>query len=64
MCRRDGGGQSLEKKPSTKFSQEPCVGVKVELEAARSGGEPCIRLFGDVGGMIVEGSGGSRCAFG
>src|SRR6267142_3759779 len=29
-------------------------GREGELEAARSGGEPCIRLFGDVGGMIVE----------
>ena len=28
MCRRTERA-SLEKKPSTKFSQEPCVGVKV-----------------------------------
>src|SRR5712691_1771851 len=53
MCRRTERA-SLEKKPSTKFSQEPCVG-EGELEAARrSSSEPCIRLFGDVGGMIVE----------
>jgi hypothetical protein len=30
------------------------LGREGELEATRSGGEPCIRLFGDVGGMIVE----------
>lgn len=30
------------------------LGREGELEAARSGGEPCIRLFGYVGGMIVE----------
>ena len=30
------------------------LGREGELEATRSGGEPCIRFFGDVGGMIVE----------
>jgi hypothetical protein len=35
---------SLEKKPSIRLSQEPCVG----------GGEPSFRLLGDVRGMIVE----------
>ena len=46
---------SLEKKPSIKLSQEPCLGVKVNCEAAVGlGGEPCFRLLGDVRGMVVE----------
>ena len=45
---------SLEKKPSTRFSQEPCLGVKVFEAARRSVGEPGFRLLGDVCGMIVE----------
>lgn len=54
VCRRTERA-SLEKKPSTKFSQEPCLGREGELEAARrSGSEPGFCLLGDVGGMIVE----------
>src|ERR1019366_8189224 len=45
---------NLEKKPSTRFSQEPCLGVKVNSKRPGRAGEPCIRLFGDVGGMIVD----------
>src|SRR4030095_8727781 len=46
---------NLEKNPSTRLSQEPCLGVKVELEAARNlGGEPSSRFSRDVRGMIVE----------
>ena len=46
---------SLEKKPSTRLSQEPCSGVKVKFETAdRLTGEPSLCLLGDVRGMIVE----------
>ena len=46
---------SLEKKPSTRLSHEPCLGVKVNLETARRLiGEPRLCLLGDVRGMIVE----------
>src|ERR1700720_3592584 len=43
---------SLEKKPSTRLSQEPCLGVKVNSK--RPIGEPNLGLLGDVCGMIVE----------
>ena len=46
---------SLEKKPSMRLSQEPCLGVKVNSK--RAGGllgEPSFGLLGDVRGMIVE----------
>src|SRR5712672_1700243 len=46
---------SLEKKPSTRLSQEPCLGVKVNSKRAdRLIGEPNLGLLGDVCGMIVE----------
>src|SRR6266481_7163266 len=39
---------SLEKKPSTRLSQEPCFGVKAEFEAAGGLiGEPGSGLLGD-----------------
>src|SRR5215471_2629753 len=40
---------SLEKKPSTRLSQEPCLGVKVNSKRP-----PSLGLFGDVRRMIVE----------
>ena len=46
---------SLEKKPSTRLSQEPCLGVKVNSKRPRGLiGEPSFGLLGDVRGMIVE----------
>src|SRR3979411_1499087 len=45
---------SLEKKPSTRLSKEPCLGVKVNSKADRLIGEPNLGLLGDVCGMIVE----------
>ena len=46
---------SLEKKPSTRLSQEPCLGVKVNSKTAgRLPGEPSLCLLGNVRGMIVE----------
>ena len=46
---------SLEKKPSTRLSQEPCLGVKVNSEPVGAlFGKPTPRLSGDVRGMIVE----------
>src|SRR5271156_170415 len=46
---------SLEKKPSMRLSQEPCLGVKVNSkQCAGLTGEPGCGLFGDVCGMIVE----------
>ena len=45
---------SLEKKPSTRLSQEPCWS-KGEFEAVRwLIGEPGFGFLGDVRGMIVE----------
>jgi hypothetical protein len=44
---------SLEKKPSTRFSQEPCLGVNVNSKG-RLLGEPGFGLLGEVRGMIVE----------
>src|SRR5208337_3244097 len=41
---------SLEKKPSTRLSQEPCLGVTADWLT----GEPSLCLLGDVGGVIVE----------
>src|SRR5208337_1700790 len=43
---------SLEKKPSMRLSQEPCLGVKINSK--RPTGEPSLCLLGDVRGMIVE----------
>ena len=46
---------SLEKKPSTRLSQETCLGVKVNSKRpAGLIGEPGFGLLGDVRGMIVE----------
>ena len=46
---------NLEKKPSTRLSQEPCLGVKVKSKRpAGRVGEPGSGLLGDVRGMIVE----------
>jgi hypothetical protein len=46
---------NLEKKPSTRLSQEPCLGVKVNSKRPRrSRGEPSPGFFGDVRGMIIE----------
>ena len=46
---------SLEKKPSMRLSQEPCVGVKVNSKRPdRLLGEPSLGLLGDVRGMIIE----------
>jgi hypothetical protein len=46
---------SLEKKPSTRLSHEPCLGVKVNFEAAGGLiGEPGFGFLGDVRGVIVE----------
>ena len=45
---------SLEKKPSIKLSQEPCLGVKVNWKRLGLGGEPSFRLPGDVRRMIIE----------
>ena len=51
---------NLEKKPSMRLSQEPCLGVKGELEAVRRlSGEPSLGFSGDVGRMVVEVSSGS-----
>src|SRR5215468_5363898 len=44
---------SLEKKPSTRLSQEPCLGVKVNSKRP-TGCSASLGLLGDVGGMIVE----------
>ena len=46
---------SLEKKPSTRLSQEPCLGVKVNRNrsARCSASQPRVSS-GDVRGMIVE----------
>ena len=46
---------SLEKKPSTRLSQEPCLGVKMNSKRP-SGllGEPSLGFLGDVRRMIVE----------
>jgi len=50
------GACKLGKESSTRFSQEPCLGVKVKFEAARRLlGEPGFRLLGEVRGMIVKG---------
>src|SRR5258706_6089332 len=45
---------SLEKKPSTRLSQEPWVGVKVNSKVRGLLRDPGSGLFGDVRGMIVE----------
>jgi hypothetical protein len=51
FCGKDG---RREKKPSTRLSQEPCLGVKVKFEAVgRLLRDPGSGLFGDVRGMIV-----------
>jgi hypothetical protein len=53
--RRSTERASLEKKPSTRLSQEPCLGVKVNSKAARGLlGEPSFGFLGDVCGVIVE----------
>ena len=45
----------MEKKPSTRLSQDPLLGREGEFEAAdRLTFEPSLRLLGDVRGMIVE----------
>ena len=54
MC-RSAERVSLEKKPSTRLSQEPCFGVKHEGEASFGlGGEPGLGFLGDVRRVIVE----------
>src|SRR5258706_1956115 len=45
---------SLEKKPSTRLSQEPWVGVKVNSKVRGLLRDPGSGLFGDLRGMIVE----------
>ena len=50
---QDGAGE-LGEEAFDQVQPGAVLGREGELEAARSGGEPCIRLFGDVGGMIVE----------
>ena len=46
---------SLEKKPSMRLSQEPCLGVKTNSKRCCGLlGEPSHGLLGDVGGVIVE----------
>ena len=46
---------SLEKKPSTRLSQEPCLGVKVNSKRpAGCSASQASRLLGDMRGMIVE----------
>src|SRR6516162_558108 len=46
---------NLEKKPSMRLSQEPCVGVKVNSNRpSGSSDEPRSGFFRDVRGMIVE----------
>jgi len=45
---------NLEKKPSMRLSQEPCLGVNVNSKACRSGIEPGTGFFRDVCGVIVE----------
>ena len=46
---------NLEKKPSMRLSHEPCLGVKVELEASRrSSVEPGSCFSRYVRGMIIE----------
>src|ERR1700741_1716428 len=44
---------NLEKNPSTRLSQEPCVGVKVKTTGPL-GCEPGLGFLGDVRGMIIE----------
>ena len=47
--------ESLEKKPSTRLSQEPCLGVKVNSKRPVGLlGEPSFGFLGNVRGMIVE----------
>jgi hypothetical protein len=43
----------LEKKPSTRLSQEPCLGVKVNLNLP-AGCSASQALVSDMRGMIVE----------
>ena len=50
---QDGAGE-LGEEAFDQVQPGAVLGREGELEAARSGGEPRIRLFGDVGGMIVE----------
>ena len=51
---QNGAGE-LERKPSIKLSQEPCLGVKVNWKRPSGlGGEPSFRLPGDVRRMIIE----------
>src|SRR6266436_8973995 len=46
---------SLEKKPSTRLSQEPCLGVKVNSNRPAGCWESqAFGLLGDVRGVIVE----------
>src|ERR1700746_278507 len=46
---------SLEKKPSTRLSQEPCLGVKVNSKRpAGCSASQALVSFGDVRRMIVE----------
>jgi hypothetical protein len=46
---------SLEKKPSTRLSQEPCLGVKVNSNLpAGCSASPSSGLSGNMRGMIVE----------
>src|SRR5271168_5435249 len=50
---QDGAGK-FGKEALDQIQPGAVLGREGELEAARSGGEPCVRLFGDEGGMIVE----------
>src|ERR1700730_8195104 len=45
---------NLEKKPSMRLSQEPCLGVKVNSKRFRLSGEPSLGFSGDVRRMVVE----------
>ena len=45
----------LEKKPSTRLSQEPCLGVNTKAKRPSGwAGEPCLGFLGDVRRMVVE----------
>jgi hypothetical protein len=48
------GARELGEEAFDQVQPGAVLGRESELDATRSGGEPCIRLFGDVGGMIVE----------
>src|ERR1700735_372915 len=51
--RRSTDRAILEKKPSTRLSQEPCFGVNTRVKRP-SGGEPPVGFFGNVRRMVVE----------